>query len=1109
MLNSTTKVDDLVQTAKERGYASVALTDENVLYGVVDFYNAARKAGIHPIIGMTLSVMNDTDQSEEPIVMLAKNQNGYRNLAKLSTLRNTGEQRSIDFEQAKNYLQDLFIIHPVNGEAYKLVFQGDIKKAVDLVKMWQQSSDPDSTFIGINPQVDAVKRQSIEQLSEQTNVEKIALNRAGYLNADDHFSVEVLRSIDQGSKFQDPESLASQLGDHFLRPMAEEADSYEKIQLSKAVYQTVKVAEICQVDFQFQAPVLPHFPAQGDKTSQQFLRELCIDGLKKRTIAPGFNVSDYSRRLAKELQVIHEMGFDDYFLIIWDVMHFAHQAQIMTGPGRGSAAGSLVAYALAITDVDPLRYHLLFERFLNPQRAQMPDIDLDLPDSRRGEVLQYVHDKYGHQKVAQIITFGTLAAKQVLRDVGRVFGLSKSELSAWSDAIPDQLHISLDNALNDSLKLRNLVGESSKNQLLFKVARRLEGLPRHYSTHAAGIVLSDEPLINIVPLQDGSDGLLMTQFTKDTVESLGLLKMDFLGLRNLTIMAQTVGTIQRTKPDFNLSQIRLDDQQTLQLFQQGNTNGVFQFESAGIKNVLVQLHPDNFELIVAVNALYRPGPMDNIDTFIKRKKGQEPVMYPDDSLKSILEPTYGILVYQEQVLQAASEMAGFSLGEADLLRRAMSKKKTQVMNRTESDFISGAKKMGHDATVAKQVFNYIEQFAHYGFNRSHAVAYSKMAFEMAYLKVHYPEAFFAALMNSVSNNPTKIKDYLLEVKKHGVKILTPNINYSDRLFTVQDNKIIFGLSSIKGLRNNFIDAIIDNRNSNGNYQGLLEFIQRLDSNFRRVDLIQPLIYSGAFDGLGYNRAELTDALPGLLDSVELTGSSLSLFEDLKPTIKERPEFSLTQRLEFEEQYVGAYLSGHPVDQFGSLSEAMTITPIAKLQADRSVTVLLFVSHVKTIRTKRGDQMAFVSGSDQSGSIDVTIFPNTYKRVQSLLEEENILLINGKTEINRGLQIVADTVRDARDVSKNNVRSSNDQLKTKRWVLRIDRDHQTQDVEDKLRLFCKQHRGTIPVILFNPVTDQKVIQPKDQWLTDDSNLAAQLTKIIGSNNVVLQKINSQN
>lgn len=1103
LLKSTTKIDQLIQTAKQRGYQSLALTDEDVLYGVVDFYNAAKQAGIHPIIGLTLHVLSSDDSTQaKPVVLLAKNQDGYQNLMTLSTMQQTkDDQKMVTVAEIAPFLHQLIVILPPDGELYALIQAGATAAAGQLLEQWRTATDQQSLLIGISNQSDVILRQSVQQLGDKQHVALVALNRVGYLNAQDHFAVEVLRAIDRGDKFNHPAALASETGTHWLKPMAEVTEDYDAIQLSAAAYKTQWVSEQCQVDFTFQTPVLPHFHNQLKLSSAQYLQQLCVAGLQKRSLAPHITIADYQKRLKYELSVIHQMGFDDYFLIIWDVMRYAHEQNITTGPGRGSAAGSLVAYALAITDVDPLQYHLLFERFLNQQRAQMPDIDLDIPDNRREEILQYVHDQYGHERVAQIITFGTLAAKQVIRDVGRTFGLSQFEMSTWSSAIPNQLHITLQQAYQGSQRLQNLISDSQLNQLLFQTACVLEGLPRHYSTHAAGIVLSAQSLTKLVPLQNGSEGLLMTQFPKDTVEALGLLKMDFLGLRNLTIMAQSVALIKQQQPDFLLQKIDLADGQTLALFQRGDTNGVFQFESAGIKNVLVQLHPDSFELIVAVNALYRPGPMENIDHFIARKKGTEPILYPDESLKSILGPTFGILVYQEQVMQVASQMAGFSLGEADLLRRAMSKKKRQTMDDMRSKFLVGAKKRGYAEKVATQVFDYIDQFANYGFNRSHAVAYSKMAFEMGYLKTHFPAAFFAALLNSVMNNPDKIKLYLLEASRHQVKVLGPNINHSASEFTLVNGHILFGLASIKGLRRDFIEAIKKQRTAKGPFADLLTFIQRLDSKWRKAELIEPLIYSGAFDGLGYNRAELIDALPKLLDSIELTGESLSLFEELKPSIDERAEFSLTSKLSFEEQYLGAYLSGHPVSQYSQRLPQTRVTLIAQLAEKMTVNILLFVSHVKVIRTKRGEQMAFVSGSDQTGSIDVTVFPNLYKRVAALLENKQILLINGKTEINRGLQVIANQISTAKQA----VATQQKIAKKQRWVLRIDEAHQSVAVENNLKSLLTRTNGDVPVILFYAVNDQKYMQPKDLWLPDDPAVEHQLAQLLGTNNVVLQKL----
>ena len=749
LLKSPTRISDLVTTAKERGYKALALTDENVLYGAVEFYNAAKKAGIKPIFGLRLVVaLNETDGTKLDLVFLAKNQRGYQHLMDLSTLQQTRKDKKVPLTvaQISPLLDDLFIIIPPQSTVFSVLAQ-----PTSILTELANLGNDDSVLLGVNSRLDDVQIDTLQQLSKQLFLPLVGTSPVDYLNANDLFASRVLQAIDAGVELKDPTIEAGRRGQHYLHSKEQVVQDYKAKGLSAAAQKTVEVATLCNVELQFRAPVLPHFKNQAGISSQQYLRSLCIQGLKKRRVAPGKTIQQYQERLAMELKVIHEMGFDDYFLIVWDVMNFAHQQKITTDPGRGSAAGSLVAYALAITEVDPLQYDLLFERFLNPERAQMPDIDLDIPDNRRDEVLQYVHQKYGHQRVAQIITFGTLAAKQVVRDVSRVFNLPRYDMQRLIDALPHGLHVTLKDALNESQQLKNLLDDNPKFRLLIQVAQQLEGLPRHYSIHAAGIVLSEQPLHEVVPLQDGSDGLLMTQFAKDTVEALGLLKMDFLGLKNLSIMDNTLQMIRQEDPAFDLQKINFSDPLTLQLFQRGKTEGIFQFESSGIRNVLVNLHPTNFEDIVAVNALYRPGPMENIPHFTARKAGKEKIAYPAPSLEKILGPTYGILVYQEQVMQLASVMAGFTLGEADLLRRAMSKKKKATMEDMRTKFIAGATEHGYSAQVAHQVFEYIDRFANYGFNRSHAVAYSMMAFEMAYLKVHYPAAFFTALMNAETN----------------------------------------------------------------------------------------------------------------------------------------------------------------------------------------------------------------------------------------------------------------------------------------------------------------------------------------------------------------------
>ena len=1106
LLKSTSQIKQLVASAKDRGYTALAITDENVLYGAFDFYNEAVKQGIKPLIGMTIvfpsEVVADNDQR---LVLIAKNYDGYRHLMKITTTIQTLERgETITLDQLSEWFHDLFVILPTDNDLYRLIQSGQADEARVYFEQLAKSVDEQSLLIGINPSVDAILRQTMMQLVTQLNTQLIGLSRVGYLNADDHFSVEVLRSIDRGNQMNQPQMLASQQGEHYLKPVADIEREFQTVGLVDAVNLTQVIAGQANVKLESQDTILPKFENDKQLDSFTYLKQLCIEGLKLRAIAPGFTVDDYRNRLASELKIIHEMGFDDYFLIVGDVIAYAHQHGIITGPGRGSAAGSLVAYSLAITDVDPLQYNLLFERFLNPERVQMPDIDLDIPDDRREEILQYVHDKYGHGRVAQIITFGTLATKQVLRDVGRVFGLSQFEAAEWSKTIPQALHISLEDSYRQSLPLRNLVADNAKNQLIFETAKKLEGLPRHNSTHAAGIVLSQEKLEDLVPLQDGGDGMLMTQFAKDTVEAIGLLKIDFLGLRNLSILDHAVKLVQQTNPEFALTQIELNDKKTLELFQNGDTNGVFQFESSGIKNVLTQLHPETFELIVAVNALYRPGPMENIDTFIKRKKGQEPVSYPDESLKDIVGVTYGILVYQEQVMQVASKMASFSYGEADLLRRAMSKKKQSVMDSMRSKFIHGAQDNGYTPEVAERIFDYIDQFANYGFNRSHAVAYSKLAFELAYIKAWYPAAFLISLLNTVNNDAAKIRMYMSEAQKHKVKVDGPNINVSEREFTMQDGHILFGLGDVKGLRRDMIRDVLESRVNDGPFTSLLNFVQRLDSKWQKKELIEPLVYVGAFDGLGNNRAELAEALPKIIDSVELTGSSLSLFEELQPTISERKEFGLEQRLGFEEQYLGAYLSGHPVSQFADAGMRLGVTPVAELANRASVKIFVFVTNVKVIRTKRGEQMAFVSGSDQTGSIEVTVFPNLYKRISALLEKNKILLVDGKVETERRLQVIANQIQDAKTVV---VKSNQTKPPTvsKRWVLRIDAQHENQQTQQNLADFLVSEPGNIPVIIFEQRTDKKLIQPKERWIPDSVGIQSRLVEILGTDNVVLQNI----
>ncbi|MFB9769523.1 DNA polymerase III subunit alpha [Lactiplantibacillus modestisalitolerans] len=1101
LLQSTSTIDELVQTAKQQGYQALALTDVDVMYGIVDFYNACKRAAITPILGLTLNVGGKqlTTQSFS-LVVLAKDQAGYQALMRLSTFKQTATAAApLTLDQILPELGHLVVMTPArDGELNALLMQRATDQAVDWLRALQTAVDPDSLYLGISADQAPAMRTTLVEFARQQAVPVVALDPVDYVQATDYFAVSVLRAIDRGQQIDHPETLQGIAGAHYLRPPETVIADYQRLGLLEAVQATTAICKQCQVDLIFQAPQLPKFPTPQQQPANTYLQQLCEAGLTARLkqLPASVDVSAYRERLSRELRVIDEMGFDDYFLIVWDVMNYAHRANIMTGPGRGSAAGSLVAYVLRITDVDPLAYNLLFERFLNAKRANMPDIDLDIPDNRREQVLNYVHDKYGHDRVAQIITFGTLAAKQALRDVGRVFGLSTFEMRDWSGAIPNQLHITLAEAYQASRPLQNLVADSEKNRLLFETAQRLEGLPRHYSTHAAGVVLSQKPLIQIVPLQAGSETMMMTQYTKDTVEAVGLLKMDFLGLRNLSLLASALHYVQRQNGQpLAITKIDLNDPATLKLFQAGDTTGVFQFESAGIRNVLRKLHPDNFELVAAVNALYRPGPMENIGHFIARKQGQEAVSYPAPALAPILGPTYGVLVYQEQVMQVAAVMGGFSLGEADLLRRAMSKKKRTVIDQMRTQFIHGAEAQGFDAAVATQVYQYIEQFANYGFNRSHAVAYSKMAFELAYLKVHYPGAFFTSLMNSVLGNGTKLKQYLAEAKQHHVAIVAPDINRSGQYFDWDGHQITFGLSSIKGLRRDFIQSVVAERDANGPFKNLQQLMQRLDPKWLKAELMTALVYAGALDHFGLNRAELLTIVPEMMSSAKLAGNSVSLFESLAPKTKRQPDLSLDERLTKEAEYLGAYVSGHPVEQYQWLARQQRTQLVSSLGRTDRATLLVYVTKVKTIRTKRGQPMAFATASDLSGEVDFTIFPRTYQRIQDDLQTGAIVVVTGKVEQERGLQVIVDRWQLA-----NTFHKPSGQL-----FLRLQAAQATPEVQKQILRLLQRFPGPNPVLIYS-VRDHRTVELNSRyWVAENEKMFGALTTLLGRDNVVMKNV----
>lgn len=1089
LLHSTIRIPDLVKNALKNGYKSLALTDVNVTYNLVDFYKAAKAAGLKAILGMTVQVKGLLESDQVfPLIVLAKNDFGYHNLLKLSSKIMTSDE-DISMLENKALLNNLIVIMP--GESSELNYA--ISQGPDFIKQLLQNIKDlnlDEFYLGISLRGTANKfAKSITRIAQLNNFQTVALDDIRYLNSNDAFATNVLQHIETGEKISD----YTESGPYYLRSANNFKLEFEREGLLDALKNTDKIAKECNVNIEFKRTQLPSFKTPNDISSIIYLKKLVYQGLKLLFLK---NIpNEYIERAGHELKVIEKMGFADYFLIVWDAVNQAHKMNIFTGPGRGSAAGSLVSYALGITRVDPIEYGLLFERFLNPERVDMPDIDLDIPDTRRDDLVHYMQKKYGSNNMSQIITFGTFAAKQSLRDVGRVFGQSQIEMSRWSKAIPKKLGIDLKTSYKQSLPLRNLYQQSSRNQLIFKTALKIEGLPRHFSTHAAGVVLSKEPLDETVAVQNGgSADTILTQQTKSNVEALGLLKIDFLGLRNLTILDNAIKIIKNNyNSKFNAAIVPMNDAKTLRLFQLGDTDGVFQFESAGIKSVLRRLKPTSFEDVVATNALYRPGPMENIPTFIARKHGQEPIVYPDESLRPILKSTYGVLVYQEQVMQSVSNMAGFSLAEADILRRAMAKKKKSIIDEKRTKFIEESIKRGHKKENAVKVYDYIERFSNYGFNKSHAVAYSKLAYTLAYIKTWYPQAFFTAVINSNVGNDEKIQVYLQSLKTRKIPVKAPDINLSQRNFTTEEKAIRFGLLFIKGTRRDFISNILEER-KNGKYTSLLNFLQRIDQRFLKLENIEPFIYSGAFDSFNKNRHEMELNAKDLVERISLAGESLSLFDVLKPKDNYVDDYSEVERLDKEKKYLGVYVSGHPVDKYKYLRLDYPIKNLSLLEQNQISYVLYFLRNIKVIRTKRGEQMAFVDGGDATRDYPVTIFPSLYRKLNDL-EASQVYLMRVKPSLNRrgDTELIAQSIQKAKNIKS---------TKTKHQLF-IRLSSHDKNVTNNMMKILNQYHGNVPVLVYFSDTDSKYLLKKANWIDYNDKIKAKLVKLVGPENIVFE------
>ncbi|CAH1852023.1 DNA polymerase III subunit alpha [Convivina intestini] len=1101
LLKNPNTIDQILIQAHQQGYQAVTLADWNVLYGAVEFYQKAQRIGVKPVFGLTLQVNGLINTATLfPILLTALTDKGYQNLMWLSSAKMTAVDQQLSLSKIAQHLEGIAITLPPNSELVQLILAGDSH----LAQYWQKLLglvNPNQLYLGLNPRMAAQTQEQLADFAHEYAIPVIALDQIDYLQAQDAFSQEVLRAIASNSKLDNLSFLARQGGQNILLPLEEIRQSYQVSAILQTAYaNNERLIDQAQVSLNFQATSLPKFQSPAGMDSGRYLRQLAQQGLVEKLANSNQNLNTdlYQKRLDHELAVIEKLGFSDYFLIVWDILNFAHTHNIQTGPGRGSAAGSLVAYCLAITDVDPLAFDLLFERFLNPERAQMPDIDIDWPDNRREEVLIYLHEKYGQRNFAQIITFGTLAAKQALRDTGRVFDLNTRQLSQLSGAIPPGKNgrkVSLLEAWQSEPQLKALIDKIDNGPLLFKTAQQLEGLPRNYSTHAAGVVLSDRPLVETLPVQLGSDERLLTQFEKGPVEQLGLLKIDILGLTNLTILSQALALAKPNLPDnFDIKKIPLNDPQTLALFVAGDTSGVFQFESRGIRNVLRQLAPKDFEQVVAVNALYRPGPSQNIHSFIQRRHGREKIEILDDSLTDILAPTFGIIIYQEQVMRVAEAYAGFTLGQADVLRSAMSKKKLAQMESMKVLFIKGAVQKGHPQTEAEKIFSYIDEFANYGFNRSHAVAYTKLAFELAYLKAHYPLTFYTALLNANLNNTEKIRQYILEAKRAGIQVQGPNVNSSERFWTCSAAGLRMGLHAVHGLRSDFITSLLAEREEHGAFQTVQSFIRRLPEKLRKLETFNQLVYAGALDNFGYNRAELLANLPDLVAGADFGDLILQ-----ETKIRRMADLPLLEKLNQEKAVIGLNLSGHPLDAYQGLIADQKIPSINQItQPNQTVQVIGLIDQIKTIRTKKGQDMAFLTLSDQTGNISVTLFPQLYGRLADQLKVAQVVQVIGKSQERQDIVLVANQLIYPTKQAKPTA------MEQGTWFLRIDAAHAQSNIQGQLSQLLKKYHGDCPVVLYWAQSNQKQALNQTYWLTSQAAVKRDLIGLLGKENVIFQK-----
>jgi DNA polymerase III subunit alpha len=1038
LLDGANKIDAMVQKAAEQKMPALALTDHGNLFGAVQFHETARKHGVKPIIGCEVYVAREGRKTRDGrsdgsnhLVLLAADSTGYSNLVRLVSLgylEGFYYRPRIDKELLQQYSKGLIGLSAcLKGGVAWYLNQGDCERARLEAGELAEILGPGNFFLelqshGIEEQLKV--NSGIVQLSRQLGIPLVATNDCHYLTQADAFAHDVLLCIQTGKTRKEDNRLAYKTDQFFFKTAQEMGSLFPDF--PEALSNTLSIAERCSFEFGETRNVFPDFDVPAGFTIDSYFEKVVREGFcgrlaqltrLEREGSLRHSAEEYQRRLESEIEMIKQMQFPGYFLIVWDFIRYAREAGIPVGPGRGSAAGSLVSYAMQITDVDPLQYDLLFERFLNPERVTPPDIDIDFCTLGRSQVIDYVTRKYGRENVSQIITFGTMAARGAIRDVGRGLDIPYAEVDKIARLVPQEIGATLEKALEGVKELRELAAGNERYAELISVAQRLEGLARHASTHAAGVVIAPRPLIELIPLYKSNKDEITTQFAMGDLERLGLLKMDFLALTTLTVIDQALAQIRgQLGIEVDLSQIPLDDGKTLQLFCDGKASCIFQFESSGMRDILRRLQPGRFEDLIALNALYRPGPIQGgmIDDFIARKHGKVKIEYELPQLQEILKETYGVIVYQEQVMQIASALAGFSLGEADLLRRAMGKKKIEVMQAQRKKFMDGCKSRGVDQVKARRIFDLMEQFAGYGFNKSHSTAYALLAYQTAYLKVHYPVQFMAAMLSSEISNTDKIVKYIGECREMGIPVLPPDINGSEVHFLASPKGIKFGLAAIRNVGESAIDSILTARREAGTFRSFGQFCEKVDLRAANRRVLEALIKAGTFDSLGYHRKSLLEALDKMIEQGQkaqrdrLSGQK-GLFPMAEPTdetfgaedIVDRGEWPDREKWAYEKEALGFYLTGHPLQKYESELRKFSQCTSADINEEisgREITMGGVITGLRRLNTKKGESMAAFHLEDLAGSVEVLVWPGHFERYRSLLEQDEPVLVKGRCDV---------------------------------------------------------------------------------------------------------------